>query len=76
MTLRQQRVDKLTTKEGRQVIAKLLQLNITDDSEIIVDTQEQANQLIKYLCFKIFQDKETDNLIEVASVLNDNILHH
>lgn len=75
LTLRQQRVDKLTTKEGRQVIAKLLQLNITDDSEIIVDTQEQANQLIKYLCYKIFQDKETDNLIEVASVLNDNILH-
>lgn len=76
LTLKQHRVDKLTTQEGRQEIAKRLQLNTTGDSEIIVDTQEQANQLIKYLCYKIFQDKETDNLIEVTSVLNDNILHH
>lgn len=76
LTLKQQRVDKLITQEGRQEIANRLQLNTIGNAEIIIDTQEQANQLIKYLCYKIFQDKETDNLIEVASVLNDNILHH
>ncbi|GAB6154756.1 hypothetical protein JCM17380_35060 [Desulfosporosinus burensis] len=76
LTLKQIRVDKLSTQEGRQEIANRLQLNTTGDSEIIVDTQEQANQLIKYLCYKIFQDKETDHLIEVTSILNDNILSH
>jgi len=76
LTLKQQRVDKLTTQEGREEIAKRLQLNTTDDSELVIDTQEQANQLIKYLCYKIFQDKETDNLIEVASILNYNIFNH
>ena len=74
LTLKQQRLDKLNTLEGRSEIANRLQLSTKDSAEIIIDTQEKANQLIKYLCYKIFQDKETDNLIEVNSVLNDNVL--
>ena len=74
LTLRAQRVEKLKSSEGREEVAKLLKLN-TDESKIVIDNQEQANQLIKYLCYKIFQDKETDKLIEVSSVVNEDVLH-
>lgn len=72
LTLRGQRVEKLKSAEGRNEISELLNLQVMDE-EIAVEDQEQASQLIKYLCYKIFQDKETDNLIEVTSVVNDNV---
>ena len=75
LTLRAQRVEKLRSPAGREEIVKLLGLK-TDGTKIVVDDQEQANQLIKYLCYKIFQDKETDKLIEVSSVVNEDVLHN
>lgn len=72
LTLREQRVEKLKSAEGRTEISELLNLQVIN-KEIAVEGQEQASQLIKYLCYKIFQDKETDNLIEVTSVVNDNV---
>lgn len=74
LTLKAQRVEKLRSPAGREEIAQLLNLE-TDKSKIIINDQEQTNQLIKYLCYKIFQDKETDRLIEVSSVVNEDVLH-
>lgn len=74
LTLKIQRVEKLKSFAGRDEIARLLGLK-TDEAKIVIDDQEQTNQLIKYLCYKIFQDKETDNLIEVSSVVNEDVLH-
>ncbi|MDF2944399.1 MAG: hypothetical protein K0S01_3257 [Herbinix sp.] len=74
LTLKDQRMEKLNTPQGRAEISSRLKLSLSENSELIINDQEQANQLIKYLCYKIFQDKETDNLIEVNSVINDNIL--
>ena len=74
MLFRSQRVEKLKSSAGRVEIAELLGLK-TDETKIIIDDQEQANQLIKYLCYRILQDKETDNLIEVSSVINEDVLH-
>ena len=73
LTLRVQRVEKLRSSAGREEIAKLLGLK-TGETKIVIDDQEQTNQLIKYLCYKIFQDKETDKLIEVSSVVNEDVL--
>ena len=74
LTLKPQRMSKLQTPEGRVEIAKRLRINTTEFNDLIIDDQGQANKLIKYLCYKIFQDKETDNLIEVNSVVNDNVV--
>lgn len=74
LTLKPQRMNKLLTPEGRAEIAARLEITTTEDNKFIINDQKHTNQLIKYLCYKIFQDKETDNLIEVNSVLNDNIL--
>lgn len=72
LTLREERVGKLADNEKRIEVAKLLTLQM-EDEQIVISTQEEANKLIKYLCYKIFQDKETDKLIEVNSVVKENV---
>lgn len=74
LTLKPQRIAKLSDPNWQAEFAVKLNFKTTD-GKIEIESQEQANQLIKYLCYKIFQDKETDNLIEVNSVINDNVLH-
>lgn len=74
LTLRPQRLDKLKNEEGRKELKAILGIKIAKNGLIKIKTQEEANLLVKYLCYKIFQDKETDNLIEVNSVVNDNVL--
>lgn len=73
LTLREQHVEKLKTLEGRSEISERLQLKLVD-GKISITEREEANRLIKYLCYKIIQDKETDYLVEVSSVVNDNVL--
>lgn len=72
LTLRAERVEKLKTKETRKQLAELLELKI-ENGYIVLEDQQLANKLIKYLCYKLFQDKETDNLIEVNQVVNDHV---
>jgi hypothetical protein len=74
LTLKPERIAKLSDPTWQAEFANKLKLNVVD-GKIDIECQDQANQLIKYLCYKIFQDKETDNLIEVNSVINDNVLH-
>lgn len=73
LTLKAQRVEKLKLPSGRTEIAEILGLKI-DETKIVLDDQEEANRLIKYLCYKMIGDKETDRLVEVSSVVNDNVL--
>lgn len=74
LTLKAERIAKLSDPNWQAEFSSKLNFTVTD-GKIEIKTQDQANQLIKYLCYKIFQDKETDNLIEVNSVVNDNVLH-
>lgn len=74
LTIKSQRVDKLKNESGRKEVAERLKIETSDNGMIKLKSQDEANRLIKYLCNKIFQDKETDNLIEVNSVVNENVL--
>lgn len=74
LTLKPERITKLSDSNWQTEFTAKLNFAV-NDGKIEIETQEQTNQLIKYLCYKIFQDKETDNLIEVNSVVNDNVLH-
>lgn len=74
LTLHSERVNKLNSIEGRMEVANRLKLDISPCNELKLSDQKKVNMFIKYLCYKIFQDKETDNLIEVNSVVTDNVL--
>lgn len=73
LTLKQERIEKLSNPIWQSEFSEKLKFEMVED-RIKIETQGQANQLIKYLCYKIFQDKETDNLIEVNSVINDTLI--
>ena len=73
LTLKAERVEKLKAEEKRKDLAKLLELKF-ENGYIVLENQEQTIKLIKYLCYKLFQDKETDNLIEVKQVVNDHVV--
>ncbi len=73
LSLNETRLNNLAIADKRREIAKLLKLSINSSNAIQLDTDDQASHMIKYLCYKIFQDKETDNIIEVTSVVNDNV---
>lgn len=73
LTLKDKRLNKLNSKDGIKEISEILELKLKDD-KIILDNLDDSNRLIKYLCFKIFQNKEDDHLVEVTSVVNEDLL--
>ena len=73
LTLKDKRLNKLNSKDGIKEISEILELKLKDD-KIILNNLDDSNRLIKYLCFKIFQNKEDDLLVEVISVVNEDVL--
>lgn len=60
--------DKLVDEDSRVKVAKLLKIPVDRNGKLEISTEEEAGLLINYLCFKIFQEAETNNLLETASV--------
>ena len=67
LTLNKERVDKIKDKDRRKNIAKMLGIKITSEDKFKLD-DAGAVRLIKYLCFKIFKDYETEELLEGNNV--------
>lgn len=61
------RLKKLKNIEGRKEIAELLNLEIKDDKIVIKEKNDMIN-IAKYICFKIFVDKETNFTLETNTV--------
>ena len=68
ITLKQERIDRLVDEDSRVKVAKLLKIPVDGNGKLEIFTEEEAGLLIKYLCFKIFQEAETNDLLEAASV--------
>ena len=73
VTLKQERIEKVKDKAKRSEIAKMLNLGLDDDENFIIDTAEKASFFIRYLCYKIFEDYETRDIIEVSNASKLNI---
>lgn len=68
ITLKQDRIDRVTDKRKRKAVAAMLRINLDESGEFIIDSKEKAAYLIKYLCFKIFKDGETNNVLEASTI--------
>lgn len=68
ITLNQERVNKLKNQEGRKSVAARLKLKINKSGKIIIEKEEEAALLIKYLCYKVFCDDESKELLEADNV--------
>ncbi len=68
ITLKQERIDRVADKRKRKTVASILKIDLDNSGNFVVDSKEKAARLIKYLCFKIFKDGETNNVLEASSV--------
>ena len=69
ITLNDERLERIKDEEKRIEVAKKLCLKVDESNKnIIVEDFEQASRLIRYLCYKLFVDKETDDLLEATTV--------
>ena len=68
ITLKQERIDRVTDKRTRKAVASMLKIDLDESGEFVIDSKEKAAYLIKYLCYKIFKDGETNDILEASTI--------
>lgn len=68
ITLKLERVSRIKDKRSRKKVADMLHIPLDDTGNFAINTADEASLLIRYLCFKIFQDNETKDVLEANSV--------
>lgn len=73
ITLKEERINRIKDKRSRKKVAEMLKLPLDRDGEFNITTPEDASLLLRYLCFKIFQDNETMDVLEANTVNKLNL---
>lgn len=68
ITLNELRTNKVTDKEGREKVANILKIPLNHEGLLVISNKDQASLLIRYLCYKIFQESETEDVLEASTV--------
>lgn len=68
ITLKPERINRIKNKRSRKMVADMLHLSLDSNGDFAITTAEEASLLIRYLCFKIFQDNETKDVLEANTV--------
>jgi hypothetical protein len=68
ITLKPERINRIKNKRSRKSVADMLHLPLDTNGNFAITTAEEASLLIRYLCFKIFQDNETKDVLEANTV--------
>lgn len=67
VTLKQERIDKIQDETKRHEVSTMLNIELDENNQFIIDTPEKTSLFIRYICYKIFKDSETDDIIEVSN---------
>lgn len=68
ITLSEERINRVRDKHHRKKIAEMLHISLDENNRFIISSEEETSLLIRYLCFKIFQDNETKDVLEASTV--------
>lgn len=68
ITLKRERVERIKNKAKRKKVANMLKLEVTEEGRFRFKNDEEISLLIRYLCFKVFKDDETKELLEANNV--------
>lgn len=68
ITLKSDRIERVQDKHTRRIVASMLGINLDGAGNFIIDSKKKAANLIKYLCFKIFKDGETNDILEASTI--------
>ncbi len=68
ITLKRERVERIKNKAKRKKVASMLKIDLSDEGKFLFESEEEVSLLIRYLCFKVFKDDETKELLEANNV--------
>jgi hypothetical protein len=68
ITLKNERVERVKNKAKRKKVASMLNIDVSEEGKFVLKNDEDVSLLIRYLCFKIFKDDETKELLEANNV--------
>lgn len=68
LTLKSERINRIKNKRSRKTVADMLNLSLDSNGNFVITTADEVSLLIRYLCFKIFQDNETKDVLEANTV--------
>jgi hypothetical protein len=68
ITLKNERVERVKNKAKRKKVASMLNIDVSEEGKFVLKNEEDVSLLIRYLCFKIFKDDETKELLEANNV--------
>ena len=68
ITLKPERINRIKNKRSRKAVADMLHLPLDGNGNFAITTEDEVSLLIRYLCFKIFQDNETKDVLEANTV--------
>lgn len=68
VTIKQERIERIRDENKREEIAAILGLTLDEDKRFIIDTPEKTSLFIRYLCYRIMKDYETNDVVEVSNV--------
>lgn len=69
ITLKNERVERIKSQPEREKIADMLNIGIDAEGRFDLQDDEKVSLFIRYLCFKIFKDEETKDLLEANNVI-------
>ncbi len=68
ITLKSEKIERIKDKKKRRKVASMLKIDVSDDGKFLFENEEEVSLLIRYLCFKVFKDDETKELLEANNV--------
>lgn len=68
ITLKSERIERIKNKTKRKKVASMLKIEVSDDGKFVFKNEEEVSLLLRYLCFKVFKDDETKELLEANNV--------
>lgn len=69
LTLNEKRLLRIQNESNRIRVAEKFHLKLDESNQFKIDTMREASLLIKYLCYKVFCDDETQDILEASSVI-------
>ncbi|MDL2273758.1 DUF4868 domain-containing protein [Oscillospiraceae bacterium OttesenSCG-928-G22] len=68
VTLNDDRVENAKQQDRRQSISEAYRIPLSEEGNFVTSSVDEAGNLVKYLCFKVFEEAETNDILEASSV--------
>ncbi|HAN09700.1 MAG TPA: hypothetical protein DCP90_03705 [Clostridiales bacterium] len=72
ISMNEDRVKNIEDSTKRRYIGDMLGIEINTEDKFVVSSLDEATSLIKYLCYKIVKEADTNNILEASSLIKRN----